>query len=75
MPIIRLQRKEERMERLRDDPFYLTDDQPSAKALVKDDVDSIPVVHLDDLPPLQQSSGEYYIVCYSRENLKLMFLL
>lgn len=47
------------MERLRDDPFYLADDRPSTKPLVED-VDSIPVVRLDDLPPLPQSPGEIY---------------
>lgn len=49
------------MERLRDDPFYLADDRPATKLKV-DDVDSIPVVRLDDLPPLPQSSGEIYMV-------------
>ena len=44
-----LQRKAERLERLRDDPFYLADDRPAAKSKVYDDVDSIPVVRLDDL--------------------------
>lgn len=50
-----MQRKAERMERLRDDPFYLADDRPATKPKV-DDVDSIPVVRLDDLPPLPQSN-------------------
>lgn len=51
------QRKAERLERLRDDPFYLADDRPATKPKVAD-LDSIPVVRLDDLPPLPQSSGE-----------------
>ena len=50
------QRKAERLERLRDDPFYLANDRPATKPK-DDDLDSIPVVRLDDLPPLPQSSG------------------
>ncbi|KAH7915689.1 adaptin N terminal region-domain-containing protein [Hygrophoropsis aurantiaca] len=40
--------KAERLERMRDDPYYIIDDGPK-KAPV-DDIDSIPVVRLDDLP-------------------------
>ncbi|KAH9932073.1 Ap3d1 protein [Epithele typhae] len=56
----RERRKAERLERLRDDPYYLVDDRapptrldsgPSAQ-----DIDSIPVVRLDDLPPLAQGT-------------------
>lgn len=46
------QRKAERLERLRDDPYYLMDDRPPPTRLGAADVDSIPVVKLDDLPPL-----------------------
>ncbi|KAI0691983.1 Adaptor protein complex AP-3 delta subunit [Cytidiella melzeri] len=49
-------RKAERLERQRDDPFYLTDPRKSARGTVPDDVDSIPVVRLDDLPSLSQTS-------------------
>lgn len=42
---------------MRDDPFYLTAEQPSARPRLNEDVDSIPVVRLDDLPSLSQSSG------------------
>ncbi|KAH9929816.1 adaptin N terminal region-domain-containing protein [Fomitopsis serialis] len=48
----RERRKAERRERLRDDPYYLIDDRPSRASV--NDVDSIPVVRLDDLPPLSQ---------------------
>lgn len=34
----------------RDDPYYIIDDKPRSRQNI--DVDSIPVVHLDDLPPL-----------------------
>jgi AP-3 complex subunit delta-1 len=47
-------RRLERMELRRHDPYYISDrpySVPSAS-----DVDSIPVVHLDDLPPLPQGS-------------------
>jgi len=44
----REKRKEERLAQLRDDPYYIIDDRP--KKL--EDVDSIPVVHLDDMPPI-----------------------
>ena len=59
-----LQLKAERLERLKDDPFYLIDDRPKPAQRV-DDVDSIPVVRLDDLPPIQQgrhaSSGSFHM--------------
>jgi AP-3 complex subunit delta-1 len=48
-----LQRVAERRERLRDDPYYIMDDKPStSKRVVDDDIDSIPVVRLDDMPSL-----------------------
>lgn len=34
---------------MREDPYYITDERPTKTV---DDVDSIPVVRLDDLPPL-----------------------
>lgn len=40
---------------MRDDPYYLIDDRPLAKKPDINDVDSIPVVRLDNLPP--PSSG------------------
>jgi AP-3 complex subunit delta-1 len=40
---------------MRDDPYYIIDDR-SVKPPV-DDIDSIPVVQLDDLPPLPK--GQY----------------
>jgi len=40
-------RKAERLERMRDDPYYLVEDRPKP---AQDDIDSIPVVRLDDLP-------------------------
>ena len=45
--------KAERLERMRDDPYYLTDDRQDRKP-VDEDLDSIPIVRLDDLPPLSQ---------------------
>ncbi|KAF8131643.1 adaptin N terminal region-domain-containing protein [Boletus edulis] len=41
--------KVERLERMREDPYYITDGRPTRT--VVDDIDSIPVVRLDDLPP------------------------
>ncbi|KAI9570124.1 adaptin N terminal region-domain-containing protein [Boletus coccyginus] len=41
--------KVERLERMREDPYYITDERPTRTAV--DDIDSIPVVQLDDLPP------------------------
>ncbi|EMD42246.1 hypothetical protein CERSUDRAFT_102602 [Gelatoporia subvermispora B] len=49
----RERRKAERLERLRDDPYYLIDDRVKASS-GPDDVDSIPIVKLDDLPPPTQ---------------------
>ncbi|EIN14349.1 Adaptor protein complex AP-3 delta subunit [Punctularia strigosozonata HHB-11173 SS5] len=47
-------KKAERLERLRDDPYYIMDGRPSTSKAQADgvDVDSIPVVRLDDLPVL-----------------------
>lgn len=42
------------MELLRDDPYYITDEKPKQQQNL--DIDSIPVVRLDDLPPL--NSGQ-----------------
>lgn len=49
--LTRFQLKAERLERMREDPYYITDERPTRTAV--DDLDSIPVVRLDDLlPPL-----------------------
>lgn len=45
------QLKAERLERMKEDPYYITDERPTKTVI--DDVDSIPVVRLDDLLPLQ----------------------
>lgn len=50
----RERRKAERLERMRDDPYYIVDDRAS-KLPPLNDVDSIPVVHLDDLPPMPKA--------------------
>ncbi|KZT08745.1 Ap3d1 protein [Laetiporus sulphureus 93-53] len=50
-------RKAERLERLRDDPYYLIDDRPSSTMPTVGDVESIPVVRLDDLPPISQGNS------------------
>ncbi|KAF7303117.1 AP-3 complex subunit delta [Mycena kentingensis (nom. inval.)] len=48
----------ERRERQREDPYYIIDDRPTATAAAsssrqtRDDIDSIPVVRLDDMPSL-----------------------
>jgi AP-3 complex subunit delta-1 len=41
---------------MRDDPYYIVDDRPP-KTIPADEVDDIPVVRLDDLPPLPK--GRY----------------
>ncbi|KAL4070486.1 adaptin N terminal region-domain-containing protein [Scleroderma citrinum] len=46
----RERRKAERLERMRDDPYYITDDRPPKPP--GEDIDSIPIVRLDELPPL-----------------------
>ncbi|KAJ3555164.1 hypothetical protein NM688_g2725 [Phlebia brevispora] len=53
----RERRKAERLERLRDDPYYLVDDRAARPKIQQDDLDSIPVVRLDDLPPLPTGSA------------------
>lgn len=51
----RAQAKSRRMEILRDDPYYISDPLPPARH--SEDVESIPVVRLDDLPPLNSVEG------------------
>ncbi|KAH7930472.1 Adaptor protein complex AP-3 delta subunit [Leucogyrophana mollusca] len=46
----REKRKAERLERMRDDPYYIIDDRPKRPPV--DDIESIPVVRLDDMPSL-----------------------
>ena len=48
------------MEELRDDPYYIMDDQSKTSKHAKNDsldIESIPVVRLDDLPPLNSSKS------------------
>ena len=44
---------------MRDDPYYLTDDRQHRKP-GDEDLDSIPIVRLDDLPPLSQGVHSGY---------------
>ncbi|KAF8515768.1 Adaptor protein complex AP-3 delta subunit [Hysterangium stoloniferum] len=58
----RERRRAERLERLKDDPYYLIDDQPRSTPPhqdgSEDDIDLIPVVKLDGLtPPLSRSAS------------------
>ncbi|KAJ6469611.1 Adaptor protein complex AP-3 delta subunit [Mycena vitilis] len=48
----REQRLAERRERMRDDPYYIIDDKPSTSKRFDHDIDSIPVVRLEDMPSL-----------------------
>ncbi|THV06465.1 Ap3d1 protein [Dendrothele bispora CBS 962.96] len=48
----RERRRAERLERLKDDPYYIMDKTPSRPSPAPEDVDSIPVVKLDDMPSL-----------------------
>jgi len=50
--------KAERLERMREDPYYITDERSARTAI--DDVDSIPVVRLDDLPPLHKEEPRLF---------------
>ncbi|KDQ63013.1 hypothetical protein JAAARDRAFT_75593 [Jaapia argillacea MUCL 33604] len=52
----RERRKAERLERLRDDPYYILDDRSSRRP--PEDVDSIPIVKLDDMPPLYRGLSD-----------------
>jgi len=46
----RERRKAERLEKQRDDPYYIMDDRQRKHVVSVDDVDAIPIVHLDDMP-------------------------
>ena len=45
------------MEMLRDDPYYIMDEPPKPKSPALD-IDSIPVVRLDDMPSLRSSEHQ-----------------
>jgi len=47
-----LQKRQERIERLKDDPYYIFDKMEIEKPPSSLDVDSIPIVRLDDLMPV-----------------------
>ncbi|KAI0050601.1 Ap3d1 protein [Auriscalpium vulgare] len=51
----REQQRLARLERQREDPYYIGDKTPSRPD--QDDIDSIPVVHLDDMPPLPAANS------------------
>lgn len=46
------QLKAERLERMKDDPYYIMDDSMRKPQTPAEDIDSIPVVRLDDMPPM-----------------------
>ncbi|KAF5383966.1 hypothetical protein D9757_006977 [Collybiopsis confluens] len=52
--IERERRRAERLERLRDDPYYIMDKDPPKPALVPPDIDSIPVMKLEGMPALSE---------------------
>ncbi|KAJ8508456.1 hypothetical protein ONZ45_g9263 [Pleurotus djamor] len=47
----REKRRIERLEKLKDDPYYIIDDKPVQDS-IPGDIDSIPIVKLEDMPPL-----------------------
>lgn len=53
--ILLFQRRAERIAQMRDDPYYLVDDPPPRTTTQLDDVDSIPIVRLDDIPSPEES--------------------
>lgn len=62
------QRRLERIERLKDDPYYIFDKKELEKpiASTSSDIDSIPIVHLDDLMPTTpgaQVSTRVVVLC------------
>ncbi|KIJ53612.1 hypothetical protein M422DRAFT_222276 [Sphaerobolus stellatus SS14] len=67
----RERRRADRLERLKDDPYYLTDDRPTQKAPAHDDdIDSIPVVKLDGLEGKhKQPYFKLISLCYINTNL------
>lgn len=56
---INVQKRLERIERLKDDPYYIFDKKELEKpiASTSSDVDSIPIVRLDDLMPVAPSKS------------------
>ncbi|THH03450.1 hypothetical protein EW145_g6241 [Phellinidium pouzarii] len=56
----RARAKARRMEMLRDDPYYIIEDPPKNRELI--DVDSIPVVRLDNLLPINSTPHQDYLI-------------
>lgn len=52
------------MELRRHDPYYIPDRPSSAPGPSANDIDAIPVVRLDDLPPLSQGLHGDNLVSY-----------
>ncbi|KAJ7597757.1 adaptin N terminal region-domain-containing protein [Mycena floridula] len=52
-------KKAERLERMRDDPYYLVDETAGPSNTVEEDLDSIPIVRLDDMPPMASLSDTH----------------
>lgn len=55
------QKRLERIERLKDDPYYIFDKKEIEKPIpsASSDVDSIPIVRLDDLMPIAPGPSYY----------------
>lgn len=54
--ILYFQKRLERIERLKDDPYYIFDKKEIEKPIpASSDVDSIPIIRLDDLMPIAPS--------------------
>ena len=63
MLTIYFQKRLERIERLKDDPYYIFDKEELEKpiASTSEEVDSIPIIRLDDLMPV--APGAPFCVC------------
>lgn len=55
--------KAERLEKMRDDPYYIMDNRATKPQPNGHDIDSIPVVQLDDMPPIVRP-GECDLFCF-----------
>lgn len=57
----RIQKRQERIERLKDDPYYIFDKKEIEKPILSasSDVDSIPIVRLDDLMPVAPGASYF----------------
>ena len=67
-----MQRRAERLERMLDDPYYIVDTRKPSRP-PHEDVDSIPIVRLEDMPALPKGRGT--LLSFVAYSLRMLWLI